>query len=256
MIVKRNVILVGAGGEGIKFVRALLLRLVGFVGIASLFADTDRPPDLPAMSFIPLRSDLLADQLSPAMQVILRLLGLSAKDFRELKRHTGVEGFSQIPAMSYLAGLAALDDMVRALEAAARLLSSESKGVDGTFVMTFSSLMGGCGAAASRCFGLATRQARNGFAADTKWFHVGLTSTLLPEAMRTRRTRALEHRFLMEMKALMAPGASLPVPNSRRPIDQPGPDGLILLGGTGEAPRSVSDVADEVAALIENLVTA
>jgi hypothetical protein len=236
-----------------ELVRKVEPLLAGQSGIASRYLDTDRPASLPSTRFFPIEPQHLPEEPDERLSLMLKDVGLSLEMYQTYRRQTGKGGTAQLPQLSHLATLWKLDDLIRACEDDFGVLASSVGGVAETILATVSSGAGGTGAAAVRNAGLASRAV---YPTEAHvWHHFFITTSLLPTDRVTRRNRALEHRQLVELSALMKPGIALRVPGRQAPIHRPGPDLVYLLASSPAAPRTLDDVAQEIAVTLRNYVT-
>ena len=251
--VKRIVQFAVGGGAGGDLARKIEPLLSDQPGVGFRYYDTDRPKGLPSTRFFAVEPHHLPEEPDEILTLMLRDVSLVLDEYQIYRRQTSKAGVVQLPQFSHLATLRRLDDLVRACEEDYRGLASSVGGVDETILATMSSGAGGTGSAAVRNAGLASRAV---FPTEAHtWHHFFITTSLLPADRITRRNRALEHRQLAEISALMKPGIALRVPGRQTPIHRPGPDFIYLLASSPAAPRNFDDVAQELAVTIRNLVT-
>lgn len=251
--VKRVIQLYAGGGAAGELVRKVEPLLAGQPGIASRYLDTDRPTDLPSTRFFAIEPQHLPEEPDDRLALMLKDVGLSVEMYQTYRRQTGKGGVAQLPQLSHLATLWKLEDLVRACEEDFGVLASSVGGAAETVLATVSTGAGGTGAAAVRNAGLASRVV---YPTEAHvWHHYFISTSLLPADRVTRRTRALEHRQLTELSALMKPGIAMRVPGRQAPIHRPGPDFIYLLASSPAAPRTLDDVAQELAVTFRNLIT-
>jgi len=251
--IKRVVQMYAGGGVAGELARKVEPLLADQAGVATRFIDTDRPAGLPSTRFFAVEPQHLPEEPDERLTLMLRDLGLSLDAYQTYRRQTGKGGVAQLPQISHLATLWKLDDLVRVCDEDFRALAASVGGVGETVLATLSTGAGGTGSAAVRNAGLASR-----IVCPTEahvWHHFFITTSLLPTDRVTRRNRALEHRQLVELSALMKPGIAIRVPGRQTPIHRPGPDFIYLLASSPAAPRTLDDVAQELAVAIRNLVT-
>lgn len=252
---RRVVSVVACGGVGGAFGAGLRARLRGRPEVGFRYCDTARPADVPTTQFTELRPDFLPDTVDERLAALLAHVGVQPAEYRRWKLHVGAAGIAQLPFLANVGGMYKVDELRAAIESDFRALSAAAGGAGSSWLVTVASGLGGTGAPLSRVAGLAFRIAVDGIAADSHWLHVMVTSSVLPSEVVSRRTRALEHRQLIELRRLMSPEARLTLPGRRAPIEKPGPDSVWLVASCAEAPRSIDEAMDEVAAVIANLVT-
>ncbi|MBN2559515.1 MAG: hypothetical protein JXQ75_01105 [Phycisphaerae bacterium] len=251
--VKRIVQLYAGGGFAGELVRRVESVLAGQPGIASRYLDTDRPAGLPSTRFFPIEPQHLPEEPDERLTLMLKDIGLPVEKYQTYRRQTGKGGVAQLPQLSHLATLWKLNDLIRACEEDFRILAASVGGSEETVLATVSTGAGGTGAAAVRNAGLASRVV---YPTESHvWHHYFISTSLLPTDRVTRRNRALEHRQLAELSALMKPGIALRVPGRQAPIHRPGPDFIYLLASSPAAPRTFDDVAQELAVTFRNFVT-
>jgi hypothetical protein len=251
--VKRIIQLYAGGGVAGELVRKVEPLLAGQPGIASRYLDTDKPANLPSTRFFPIEPHHLPEEPDERLALMLKDVGLSIDTYQTYRRQTGKGGTAQLPQISHLATLWKLDDLIRACEDDFAVLASSVGGAEETVLATVSTGAGGTGSAAVRNAGLASRVV---YPTEAHvWYHYFVSSSLLPTDRVTRRNRALEHRQLLELSALMKPGIAMRVPGRHAPIHRPGPDFVFLLGSSPAAPRTLDDVAQELAVTFRNFVT-
>ena len=177
-----------------------------------------------------------------------------AEAYRQYRELVSARGLSQAPFMSWVAAFLKIAEMKEAIEIDVRTLAHAVGGADRCVFLTFASPLGGTGTPAARVACIALRLAARGtyLPPETRWVHVLISSAVLPDTCRTRRTLALERRQLEEFEALMTPGAALRVPGQLDPIRRPGPDEIVVIASSAEAPRTLDDSAEEMAAVIEH----
>jgi hypothetical protein len=248
------VVVVGCGGFGTSMTRKLQARLSDHPAVAYRYIDTNCPAGVPSTAFTELRPDRLADDPGPALLALLREHGMSLARYRTWKSQTGKAGMARMPCLASLAAIARIEEIAAAIEGDLRARAAAVGGVGETMVVTCTSLVGGTGASSARVAGLASRLVE-GLAPEQRWLHVCVTSRLLPPAACTRRARALEHRQLIELKALMRPTAKVHLPLHQIVVSRPGPDLVVLLDSSAECPRTFDEAVDELAATLWNLVT-
>jgi hypothetical protein len=251
---KRVMVIVGCGGYGTQVTQKLKARMSDHPAVAYRFIDTAVPAGVPSTAFTELRPDRLADDPGPALLALIRAHGMTLGRYRIWKSQTGKAGMARIPCLASLAGLARVEEIAAAIEGDLRARAAAVGGVAETMVVTCTSLVGGTGASSARVAGLASRLIE-GLAPDQRWVHVCVTSRLLPPGVCTRRARALEHRQLIELQALVRATVKLHLPHLQIAVSQPGPDLLVLLDSSAECPRSFDEAVDELAATLWNLVT-
>ena len=251
--IKRVVQFVVGGGAGRDLATKIEPLLSDQPGIGFRFFDTARPVGLSTMRFFAVEPQHLPEEPDERLTLMLRDMNLPLDLYQLYRRQTGKAGIVELPQFSHLATLWKFDELVRACEEDYRGLTTSVGGSSETILATMSSGAGGTGSAAVRNAGLASRAV---FPTEAhSWFHFFITTSLLPADRIKRRHRALEHRQLAEIAALMKPGIALRVPGRQTPIHRPGPDVLYLLTSSPAAPRTLDDVAQEVAVAIRNLVT-
>jgi len=251
--VKRIVQFAVGGGAGGDLARKIEPLLSDQSGVGFRYYDTDRPKGLPSNLFFPVDPHHLPEEPDERLTLMLRDVGLPLEEYQMYRRQTSKAGVVQLPQFSHLATLWKFDDLIRAIEEDYRERAASVGGADETILATMSSGAGGTGSAAIRNAGLASRAV---FPTEAHtWHHFFITTSLLPADRVTRRNRALEHRQLVELAALMKPNIALRVPGRQTPIHRPGPDFIYLLASSPAAPRTLDDVAQEIAVTIRNLVT-
>jgi hypothetical protein len=244
------------GGAGRQFT-SLLLRSIGDLpSVSARYVETRTPSNLAASEVITLRPDQLPRVPAGLDAEWLATTGLDLRSYQHLVGLVSGEGLSQLPALGWFAAGRELPTFIASIERDARAVITRTNGISRVVLLTASSAMGGTGAPSARLVGCAARIASRGadFPGGVQWLHAVVTSSLQPESARTRRTRALEHQQLQELRALMAPGTSLRLPGVREPVAPPGPDHLILLGSSAETPRTLDEVANELGASLRNLL--
>jgi hypothetical protein len=251
--IKRVVQFAVGGGAGRDLATKIESILSDQPGVGFRYYDTDRPAGLPTTRFFAIEPHHLPEEPDERLALMLRDMNLPLDAYQMYRRQTGPAGIVELPQFSHLATLWKFDDLVRACEDDYRGLTTSVGGSSETILATMSSGAGGTGSAAVRNAGLASRVV---CPTEThSWFHFFITTSLLPADRIKRRNRALEHRQLVEIAALMKPGITLRVPGRQTPIHRPGPDVLYILTSSSAAPRTLDDVAQEVAVAIHNLVT-
>lgn len=255
---KTVVLIWRCGGTGDHFGDLVLRRTGHLPGIAWRAIDTATPPGTPKARSIELNPQLLPDTPTRVVADLLRLTPLS--DHEEYRRYRGLvsaRGLAQAPFMTTIAAFLKLADFKEAIEADVRTCAEAVGGADHLFFLTIASGLGATGTPSARAAGLAFRLASRGayLPAGARWLHVFVSSSVLGDACRNRRTLALERRQLEEIEALMSPGASLRVPGQLEAIPFPGPDQLVVIGSSPEAPRTLDDAADELGAVIAHWIS-
>jgi len=241
------------GGTGDRFGDILLRRIGSHLGLAWRVIDASTPPGIPKARSIALNPELLPATPTPEVAALIRLTPL--RDHEEYRRYRGLvsaRGLAQAPFMTTIAAFLKLSEFKEAIEGDVRMCAEAVGGAEHLFFVTISSGLGATGTPAARVAGLAFRLAARGayLPNGARWLHVFVTSSVLGDACRTRRTLTLEHRQLEEIETLMSPGAALRVPGQLEPIHFPGPDALIVVASSPEAPRTLDDAADELCAVI------
>lgn len=251
--VKRIIQIYAGGGAGGELVRKTESLLAGQPGIAVRYLDTDKPASLPSTRFFPIEPHHLPEDPDERLTLMLKDIGLPSEMYQVYRRQTGKDGTAQLPQLSHLATLWKLEDLTRTCEDDFGALASSVGGAEETVLATVSTGAGGTGAAAVRNAGLASRVV---YPTESHvWHHYFVSTSLLPTDRVTRRNRALEHRQLLELSALMRPGIAMRVPGRHAPIHRPGPDFIWLLASSPAAPRTLDDVAQELAVTFRNFVT-
>lgn len=241
------------GGTGDRFGDMIVRRTGDLPGLGWRVIDASTPSDVPKARSIELSPELLPVAPTEEVAELIRLTPLRGHD--EYRRYRGLvsaRGLAQAPFMTTIAAFLKLSEFKEAIENDVRTCAEAVGGAEHLVFVTISSGLGATGTPTARVAGLAFRLAARGayLPNAARWLHVFVTSSVLGDTCRTRRTLALEHRQLEEMETLMSPGAALRVPRQLEPIQFPGPDGLIVVASSPEAPRTLDDAADELGAVI------
>jgi hypothetical protein len=243
------------GGFGRQWGQLIRERLSAPPGFASRMIETDLPAGVPAARCVVLAPQLLPLEAEGSFLDVVRMAGIEdSEDYRSLRELVSQRGLSRCPGMGWIAAMQKLMELRDAIESDARSLSQRLGGAERCFFITCSSALGGTGLPSARAAGCAFRLAALGAAlpSEARWLHVLVTSAIAGDACRSRRTLALEHRALTEFQALMRSGAELTLPGQIEPIRPPGPDDLVLIASSAEAPRTMAEAADEFAAIIDH----
>jgi hypothetical protein len=242
------------GGYGRGFGQMVRSRIGEITRLAWRIVDSSVPPDMPAARCIELAPQSLSTTPTGVVGEAIRMTPLNADAYSHYRGLVSADGLAQLPSMSAIATFAKLPVITQVLERDIRALAAAVGGAERCLFLTVASALGGTGTPAARVAGLALRLAARGASLpqEVRWMHVFVSSTVLGDACRSRRTLALERQQLEEFEALMTPGALLRVPGQLDPIEQPGPDEIILIASSPEAPRTLADAADELAAIIRH----
>lgn len=246
------------GGEGRNF--AELVRdseaLRDQVGVSYRFVETKCPEGIAPSRCIELRPDHLPTDVNGSFADLVAMTGLTRDQYATLRLLVSPTGLAQLPSMGFLATMREFSRIGDAIDADMRANAAARGGSANALVLTFASTCGGTGAAGSRVVGWAARLAarRSSLPADTRWVHVAVTTSILPDGVRARRVRALEHRYFLETRELMRPGAEVRLPGLYEPVRNPGPDEIVLVASSAEAPRTLPEAAHEFALVLRNLL--
>lgn len=243
--------LYGCGGTGVTAVRGLERRLGEHPAIEYGFVETDVPSGVPAHRCVRLRPEQLPRTPSPAIEPWLKLTGADIETYRRYATHVSAEGLCQLPFLGFLAAAMQFDALGAALKRDFDVTARRRGGSTSPWLVTMASAMGGTGAPSARVTGMAARTA---LGSKFRWMHVLVAGSLLADTVQSRRTLALEHQQLRELEALMRSDATLEVPGTHKRLSPPGPDHLLILASSYEAPRTLDECLDELAGVLLNWV--
>lgn len=244
-----TVVAYGCGGQGTFAAQVLAERLGRRVGFGWGLVDTSFPSTVAPHRALVLEPQNLPHRPTPSVRKWLELLDLPEAQYERLVPLVGSAGLSQIPKLGFLAAAQQFDVLKERLGRDFEAAAYERKGASVPWLVTISSAAGGTGAPSARVVGLAGRVAMG---EALRWAHVLIATPLLSPTARTQRTAALEHQQLLEFGALMRPGMSLALPDVHQPVRKPGPDHLLVLSSSTEAPRTLGDCLDELATTLGN----
>lgn len=243
------------GGYGQELGRMVRRRVGAQPGLWWRAVESSTPEGIPESRCIGMNPQVLPGIPTKSVGEALRMSPVKDdEEYAQYRSLVSARGLAQAPFMSSIAAFEKLSEMKEAIETDVRALAEAVGGADRCVFLTLASGLGGTGTPAARVAGIALRLAARGacLPREARWIHVFITSAVLGDACRSRRTLALERRQLEELEALMAPGAALRVPGQLDPVRLPGPDEMVLIASSPEAPRTLSDAADELAAIIEH----
>lgn len=252
---KTVVMLCKCGGNGRLFGDMVEDRIGFRPGLKSRIIDTSTPDGVPKSTCIEISPQFLPSVPANSVAAAMRMTPIKdAEEFRQYRDLVSARGLAQAPFMCWIAGLENLSEIKEAIEVDVRALAQAVGGADRFIFITVASALGGTGTPAARVAGCALRLAAGGtyLPQETRWAHVLVSSAVLGDGCRTRRTIALERRQLEEFEKLMQPGAELPLPGQMDPIRQPGPDDVVVISSSAEAPRTLEDAADELGAVVQH----
>lgn len=241
----------GTGGTGQIVVRGLSERIGEIPGFVHGFVDTRIPDSVPPHRAVLLAPQALPHTVTPAVEKYLPLVGLTVQEYEQIVPFVGDDGIGRVPSIGSLAALMQFGLMKQHVQRDFAAAAQACKGAKKPILLTCASAAGGTGTPTARVMGLAGRIA---LGESLVWIHVLVASSLLPTSVRTRRTLALEHQQLREFVALMSPGALLALPDAHAPIGKPGPDHVLVLASSLEAPRTLEEAIDELAGVVTNFL--
>jgi len=234
-------------------------RLGELLNYFILFFDTDKLARIAATNFHAIRPDFLPQEPNDVQRERLAMTGVPLESYQLYRKLVGPDGIGRLPWLSHLATMEYFSQILDQLENEFARLIRNCGGAQAINLITIAALCGGTGATAARTVGLIFRHLISHsdiLDQDARWFHVGITLSVLPSKMRVPRTRALEHRQLLELEELMKPRATLVLPGQGITIEQPGPDDLLLLSSSAGSPRTFEESIDELAMCLDNWLTA